>query len=441
MIKFIFLCLFSVVSWSASLSLYDLGFFVSKQTNKTVIFSHEVDQTVKVVYSSTPLDYLPLFKMVLKSNNYILRSDHSFIYVDVPKIVEKKDSGGVFGGITSGLGSSSSVDLPETLFKPQSNVSSGISVTNNGKQIYNVPFSSPSRSNSFSSFVGLDDNVTIQDDNISFQSFKLVYLNPLDIENVLKFSGFDYSISKNSKTIVFKVPERKKSLFDAFVLSLQSLDVSRSQITLKITVYSANDSKLRDLGFSPLFNLDTNFSLNSLGSVFSGSLIGSFYSSLHLMDSKGLAHITDQTNLFCSDNDTLDFKSVISMPVLDTNYVVTSTTGTNQTVKHVYKDIGYKVSVTPTIVNDVVYLDLNISSQNVVSGGELPVYSDKTIKNKFSLHRGDMVVLAGISTQTLTTVHEAIPFLSDIPYIGQFFTHNSKSNEDQTFNISIEVLK
>lgn len=437
MIKFFFVMLLSLPLFAGSLSLYDLAFLVSKSSGKSVIFSKEVNQKIKIIVADTPVNYLPLFKQSLASNGYQLKTDKTFFYVTVPNVEKKSE--GVFSSISDmGFSSPSGLKAPPPLVS--ANDGNSISVTSNGSKIYSSPMFSASSSSAVSS----DSNNSLFnasiDENITFKSLTLTYLKLDDLNDTLAFSGFKYSFSSNSKSVLFAVPEKKLPLYNSFVNTLKSLDVPRDQVTLKITVFDSNQNKLRDLGLSPLFNLDTNLT-STAGALFSGSFVGSFYSSLHALDSKGVVSVTDTPTFLLSDNQTLDFKSVINMPFLDETVAVTSQTSTNQSYKYVYKPIGFKVLVTPTIVNDIVYLDFSISFESVVSAGERPTTSEKSIKNKFSLHKGDLIVLAGISKQSLQNTNTSVPYLNDVPIIGKIFSRDTKQNINDSFNISIEVIK
>ncbi|MFA6396012.1 MAG: hypothetical protein WCW84_08595, partial [Sulfurimonas sp.] len=105
-----------------------------------------------------------------------------------------------------------------------------------------------------------------------------------------------------------------------------------------------------------------------------------------------------------------------------------------------YKEIGFKVLVTPTIVGDIVYLDFNLTVGNVVTSGELPTTSENSITNKFSVKKGDIVLLAGISKSSLINTTAGSPLLESIPILRDIFTQKSDSNIDETFNVSIEIL-
>lgn len=348
---------------------------------------------------------------------------------------------------------------PPPLVSSNNSNDHSISVSSNGSKIFSSPmFNSASNSISNPSSDSVSDlfsnkssnkNNDYNDDNITFKTLDLVYLKASDLNDTLNFSGFQYSVSSNSKSIIFKVPEKKIKLFDNFCNSIKSLDILHEQITLKITVFDSHSDKLRNLGMSPLFNLDKDPNVNSKsvlgsissGSLLTGSLVSSFYNALNALEMQGITSIKDTPTFLLSNNETLDFKSVLNVPFLDQNINVTSQSNTQQTSKITYKPVGFKVLITPNIVNDVVYLDFFISFENLINADLHPTTSEKSIKNKFSLKKGDLLVLAGISKNTIKNNDSGVPFFKDIPYINGLFSLDSKSTNDETFNISIEVIK
>lgn len=443
MSKFILFIIFSFSAFATTLNIVDLGFLASKQIHKTFVFSASVDKNIKIVFNDTPLDYYSLFQTVAKSNNFKLSINKTFIYVDIIAAkVDKKNT-------------SDAIDLPANLFLNHDHSTdknslnsfkmpdiasvdnSAIAVTNNGHSIYNQSFKT-----------SFDNNLSsrnVVDENISFCSYTLLYISPFDIEDTLKFSGFDYSISQNSKTIFFKVPQKKLKIFNAFIVALKSLDIERKQVVIKFTVFDSTDSFIKDVGLQSSLNLDSNLSIDaskfskSLGSIFTGSFVTSFYAHLHLSETNGKTTIADNPSFLVSDNQILNFESVVNMPFLDTDFAFSAVQGTSQSKKYKYMPIGFKIVCKPSIVKDSIYLDLSLTYGSVVSGGDLPVTSEKTLKNLFVVHRGDLVLLAGISKDTFIKSNDSIPFLSSIPYLGKLFNHDSKNKTNEKLNIAIEV--
>jgi type II secretory pathway component GspD/PulD (secretin) len=238
----------------------------------------------------------------------------------------------------------------------------------------------------------------------------------------------------------FKENKLNKKLIHKLIEEIKTIDVKKDQVTLKITIFDTNLNKLREIGINPNLNFDFDV-LTRAGALITGSAVNTFKGSLKFLQTSGATKVDQSTSYLISDAEQLDFKKVVSIPFLDENYVVSNTTGsTNQSKKYKYKEIGFKVLVTPTIVGDIVYLDFNLTVGNVVTSGELPTTSENSITNKFSVKKGDIVLLAGISKSSLINTTAGSPLLESIPILRDIFTQKSDSNIDETFNVSIEIL-
>lgn len=436
MIKYFIILLLSINLFSSTLSLYDLGFLVTKTTKKSVIFSDNADKNIKIIIADNSVNYLAIFKSALQSNNYVLTSHKTFFYVDVKKDTPQND--GVFSSFMPEFkNQSNGVLAPPPPLVRDGGVSTGINVVNGSDTLFSSPASNGNYSN-----VSTSENGFSLDDNVSFKLLSLVYLKASDLNTSLNFCGFKHSVSSDSKNIIFAVPFKKNALYKNFIDTIKTIDVPHEQVTIKITVYSAKTNKLRDLGLSPLFNFDSALTMNSIsGSFFSGSVISAFYSSLHALENDEIVNVSESPVFLLSNNELLDFKSVLNVPFLDENVSVASQASTNQTSRFNYKPIGFKVFITPNIVNDTVYLDFSISFEDVLNNSVTPTTSEKSIKNKFAMKKGEMVVLAGISKNNHKKVKDRSPLFDSLSFLDSIFQRNQNINEDESFNLSIEILK
>jgi type II secretory pathway component GspD/PulD (secretin) len=262
----------------------------------------------------------------------------------------------------------------------------------------------------------------------------LKFLQLDNVKPILEFSGLQYVFSPVTKTIIFKETKYNKKSLIKTLEQIKSLDTEKDQVTIKITIFDISQNKLKKVGINPNLSFDFGL-LNPTGALLTRASIPAFKSSLAFLQSNGVSNVFQSTSYLIADGEKLDFKKVVSMPFLDENYAVTAVTGSvNQSKKYKYKDIGFKVSTTPTIVYDTVYLDFTLEVGNVVSSGDLPVTAVTNIMNKFSLKKGDVILLAGIQKDTITESKSGLPsFLN-------FFGLSSTTTDNNTFNISIEIL-
>jgi hypothetical protein len=373
-----------------------LSFIVQKHDKVSIVLGSDINKALSVDFPTVynQKDYLPLLKSVLSSNNLFLRFENGVYYVSNTPSDQKSDKEG------------------ELLPPPPLNGSVALAVP-------------------------LDHNVTSFD--FDLVPYTLKYLQVDNIRPILDFSGISYSFASVSKTIFFKQTKDNKKFIAKLIKQLDYIDVPKDQVTLKITIFDSNSQKIKEVGINSALKFDFDL-LSQTGALITGSHVADFKGSLKLLSSLGATTIQTSTSYLVSDSDKLDFKKIVSLPFLDENYVVSNVTGsTNQSKKYKYKDIGFTVSCTPTIVNDSVYLDFDLTVGNVVSAGDLPVTSQNAISNKFSLHRGDVVLLAGISKDSLIDGKDSLPFIDTIPFLSDIFTHKSTDNKKEFFNVSIEI--
>lgn len=405
MFRLILPLIISISLFAQSISLVDLAFIVQKKDKVNIIFSNDVPKTVLVDF---PIDYakpsyMPFFRSVIQANNLSI-----------------KDNDGIF--------------LVSTAAAP-----SDQSIPGGGTNLLSPPplLNAPSLS---APLPPMSQSLTPATDyKFSFVSHKLDYLQFDSIKSLLEFSQLPYSYSPVSKTIMFKDNGKNTKLIKKLIKEIKSIDVLKEQVTLKITIFDTNLNKLRQVGINPNLNFDFDL-LSKTGALLTGASTSAFKGSLAFLQNNGVTNVTQSTSYLISDSDELNFKKVVSIPFLDENFALSNQVGTNQSQKYKYRDVGFKVLVTPTIVGENVYLDFSLSVENVLTSGNLPTTSQNAIVNKFSVKKGDIVLLAGISKNSIIESKDGLPFLESIPFLNDIFTKKSNSNTEDTFNVSIEIL-
>ncbi len=105
-----------------------------------------------------------------------------------------------------------------------------------------------------------------------------------------------------------------------------------------------------------------------------------------------------------------------------------SNTGTNTQ----FKDALLSLEVTPSITPDgKVSMELNITKDTVgaaVNGGQPPINKNE-INTNVLVNNGETVVLGGIFEESNVQSQIKVPFLGDIPYLGQLFRKDAKTEQ------------
>ncbi|MDP3465341.1 MAG: hypothetical protein Q8R86_06180 [Sulfuricurvum sp.] len=414
MFRLILPLVISVSLFAQSISLADLAFIVQKKDKTNIVFASDVQKTMMVDFPSdyTKSSYMPLFRSILEVNNLHIRENDGIYLVSVADPANSLDQS---NSMLPGTPSSNMLQSPPSL-------------------VPSIP--AQSFQSSSSSY-----NMTSEVDfNVSFVSHKLDFLQFNDVKPLLDFSIIPYSFSTVSKTITFKENKKNKQLIKKLIKEIQTIDIQKDQVTLRITIFDTNENKLRNVGIS---NTPITFDFNLLskaGSILSGAAASDFKVTLNALNSTGATVVNQSTAYLISDSEKLDFKKVVSIPFLDEDFALTTQTGTNQSKKYKYRDIGFKVLATPTIVGEMVYLDFSLTVGSVLTSGDRPITSENTILNKFSVKKGDIVLLTGISKDSLIDRNDETSFFDGVPVLSDLFAHRSRDKNREFFNVSIEIL-
>jgi pilus assembly protein CpaC len=124
--------------------------------------------------------------------------------------------------------------------------------------------------------------------------------------------------------------------------------------------------------------------------------------------------------------------------------VVQPGAGGISTVTVQFREFGVRLKFTPVIQpNGNIHLrvapevsTLDFANAVTVSGTTIPAISTRKADTEFELQDGQSFVIAGLLDNRVTNLASKIPFLGDLPILGNFF----KSKSDQKSNSELMVL-
>ncbi len=128
------------------------------------------------------------------------------------------------------------------------------------------------------------------------------------------------------------------------------------------------------------------------------------------------------------------------VPIPVTSFNSSNVSGSNVVpiTSYQYQDIGIKIEVEPRVHhNKEVTLKLMTEVSNIngyapgtVAGGQAqPIIGTRTISSNIRLKDGETNFLAGLYRRDKSSAKSTIPFVGDIPLIGQLFTNNNTDNK------------
>ncbi len=220
-------------------------------------------------------------------------------------------------------------------------------------------------------------------------------------------------------------------------------------IRTKLYLVEVNNQRAKDLGgvtglsfFSDYLNVSINPNATS-SATFSGWLLNnagglsqkkgtSITSTLNFLEQEGIGKILDDTVLITTEDKNASFR-VGGKVYIPTG--LTQNAGFAPTIQLEEKEYGLYLNLTSKFMQKDGFMYINISIEDSefdtnkdhnVNLGEnisVPSFLNKKIETNVVVESGQVIALGGrLHTEDIDK-EEKIPFLGDIPYLGELFTH------------------
>ena len=279
------------------------------------------------------------------------------------------------------------------------------------------------------------------------------------VDAMISDTGYvEYAVEENLLTI-----RDSAENVEAIAKTLPLIDVATPQVLIeaKIVEVLISDNTQRNLSF--MFNSPTTISMiDGMDQRYDGDVMS--YGGIQTSPQGGSSSDGSVTNwTFAAGHNNfnialqwlltaLDAK-VLSSPVIvvgrneeaeisnGQDVPIQSQTITNGSISTstTFKRVGVTLTVEPLMVNkDNVTLRVepevsNIQSYQTIANGngfyQVPVISIRSISSYLRLADGQIVIMGGLYTNRNSIQQERIPFLSDIPYLGELFTSKYTDKE------------
>src|SRR5438270_2888075 len=249
---------------------------------------------------------------------------------------------------------------------------------------------------------------------------------------------------------------------------LQSPVRDMTQVQLHVRVAEVSRSRMRDLGTSYAYQGSSGvggfigsggdpFTMDKVdqGSIF-GSVAGSAlnvfvmggntFNFLRALQTQGAIRELAEPNLIAMDGQEASFLAGGEYPVP----VVQSGTGGNA-VSIIFKEYGVRLNFKPTIIDeDHIRLELEpeVSTIDFANGVKfdgflIPALKTRRAKTGVELRDGQSFALAGLLDNSETKSLSRVPFISDVPIIGNLFKSKTfqKQETELMFIITAQLVK
>ena len=164
--------------------------------------------------------------------------------------------------------------------------------------------------------------------------------------------------------------------------------------------------------------------------------------SLDLLGQNGAAHILSEPSILCTNNKEASIYIGQTMSIL-TKAQQSSTGGSNVINNYARVDIGITLKVKPRLSsNNQVTLKIETQIEDVLpssgSSADRPTTTKRKVITNAIVRNGETIILGGLIKKSGGKSHTKIPFLGDIPILGNLlFTNKSDANTEENVVIYI----
>lgn len=167
------------------------------------------------------------------------------------------------------------------------------------------------------------------------------------------------------------------------------------------------------------------------------------------------AKILSSPNLVISRNEEASFATGQDIPIQELS---TTSSGTN--IATTFRRVGVTLSLEPMIINDdLVTLRVapevsNVQQYQRITQGydtttnqavtfQVPVISVRSLDTTLTLRDGEVIMMGGLYNNRTSMQEERTPFLSDLPFLGEFFTSKHREQEliQLVFFMRVHILQ
>lgn len=266
----------------------------------------------------------------------------------------------------------------------------------------------------------------------------LRYLKPADALKSVKSSFPEANLVADDRQNAVVVTGNDE-MVQAVSSLLAALDVAGQQIMFEVRV--ADVTPVDDTE-----NVGVIFGgADAKGNATQGSTVVTFVNktipinaTLNFLVQKGSASILATPRIMTLNNREADLLIGESFPIV----YFDARTGTQQVQ---FTDIGVKLKVTPTIGQDgAITAELHPEYSQIVSfSNGFPVIGNRKVDATLRVADGETIVLAGLMSDVSSQTMTKVPWLADIPIIGQVFRNRQRTHtkDEIVFLITPHIVR
>lgn len=248
-------------------------------------------------------------------------------------------------------------------------------------------------------------------------------------------------------------------LYKSLESTVRSLDHDRQQVYVRAKIIEISEKKSREVGIkyglsggktgsNGLFTFDSSLGDGSVSAVSLDSALAGAISiptltsgialgaNISLLSSSGAANILSEPSILCIDNQ----ESSIYVGKTESISSGTTLTGTGLTQEnYTRQDIGLTLKIKPRLSNDnKVLLGVTTKLEDIEPNSVIdrPSTTKREVLTSAIVNNGESVIIGGLIREKNDEVDSGVPFLSDIPVVGNLF----KNRENARDRINLVII-
>jgi len=232
---------------------------------------------------------------------------------------------------------------------------------------------------------------------------------------------------------------------------LQEIDKPAKAALIEVTVADVNLKDSLELGVELSSQMLEEGAFRVLSGGTTGGMILKYFApggpttgadAIRALASQNRAKILSSPRLMARNGETASIQVGQSVPILTQSQTNQATGGTGIIQSIQYKDIGVILKVKPVIYSgDRIELEIyqEVSSANATNTGvnNSPTFDTKKVETRLALKDGSTVMLGGLISDERDDGNAGVPYLKEIPWLGQLFRKNTEDNNRRELIILI----
>ena len=247
---------------------------------------------------------------------------------------------------------------------------------------------------------------------------------------------------EDTNSLLVRAPTKH---FDRLKEMLAELDTAIRQVLIKVLIAEVTHEDELDLGteFSVLniqygADLEVTGDLGGTderpGGLVTATMGTNLAATFNALQREGRMDVLSRPYILASDNQEATITVGQEVPFIRNS----RTTETGQTINTIeYEDVGIILTVTPHVNPDGLVI-MNVTPEiSTITDTTIPisetvnatVYAKRSATTQVAIHNGQTIVIGGLMEDRIIEATRKVPFLGDIPLLGELF---KSTNEDKT---------